>query len=148
CARRERGNVMRRSSRWAFVLGLVAAPGVPGWAQSTSILGNNLTMRSSGTAAGNSWTLGASGFVGTYLTVPAGGATVNFNINATEGSGFAPAPHMNLVIADSTFGFNVANTSASDYTTGNVFLPGGTYVVRTERDFTGNTSTTRSFNVN
>ncbi|HEY7089537.1 MAG TPA: endo-1,4-beta-xylanase [Tepidisphaeraceae bacterium] len=108
-------------------------------------------MRSNGAAAGTGWTLGSSGtsgFVGTYLTVPAGGATVNFNINATEGSGFAPAPHMNLVIADSTFGFNVGTTSASDYTTGNVFLPGGTYVVRTERDFTGNTSTTRSFNVN
>ena len=98
------------------------------WSQ-TSITGDNLAYNSSGT---QNPTLSQSGYVGTYLTVPAGGATVDFDVNAT-GSG--PAGHMNVVVANSQFGFNINSTSATDYDTQNVTLPAGTYFVRVERDY-------------
>ena len=98
------------------------------WSQ-TSITGGNLVFKSSGT---QSTTLSQTGYIGTYLTVPAGGATVNFDVNAT---GTASPGHMNVVIADSQFGFNVGSTSETDYTTPDVTLPAGTYFVRVERDY-------------
>ena len=49
------------------------------WSQ-TSITGGNLVFKSLGTS---STTLSQTGYIGTYLTVPAGGATVNFDVNAT-----------------------------------------------------------------
>jgi GH35 family endo-1,4-beta-xylanase len=109
------------------------------WSQ-TSITGSDLVFKSSGT---QSTTLNQTGYIGTYLTVPAGGATVNFGVNAT---GTASPGHMNVVIADSQFGFNVVSTSATDYTTPNVTLPAGTYFVRVERDY-GN-GVNHSFSVN
>jgi GH35 family endo-1,4-beta-xylanase len=96
----------------------------------------------------SSATLGTTSFVGTYLVVPTGGATVNFKINATEGSTGAGDPHMQLVIADTTASFSINSTSATDYTTSNITLPAGTYIVRDERDFTGNVASSRSFTVN
>ena len=72
------------------------------------------------------------GYLGTYLTVPTGGATVNFDVNATGSAG-----HMNLVIANSNFNFNVTGGTATDYNTQNVTLPAGTYFVRAERDYDG-----------
>src|SRR5882672_7265818 len=86
-------------------LGLLSST-TPAWSQ-TSITGGNLVFKSSGT---QSTTLSQTGYIGTYLTVPAGGATVNFDVNAT---GIASPGHMNVVIADSQFGFNVASTSAT-----------------------------------
>ena len=62
-----------------------------------------------------STSLSAPGYLGTYLVVPAGGATVNFTVNATEGGSSGAAPHMNLVIADSAFGLNISSTSATNY---------------------------------
>lgn len=98
-------------------------------------------------SAGSS-TLAGTGYVGTYLIVPAGGATVNFAATATGGSGAGAAPHMNVVIADTVSGFSVGSTSATTYTTSNVTLPAGTYFVRTERDYDGNVGVSRSFSVN
>src|SRR5262249_27180723 len=109
----------------------------------TSLTGSGFALQSAGSA-----TLSAPGFLGTYLTVPAGGATVHFTVNATEGSAAAVAPHMNLVIADSAFGISVASTSATDYMTPNVTLPAGTYFVRAERDYANSGASTSSLTVN
>ena len=109
----------------------------------TSLTGANLALKS-----GNSTTLGSNGYVGTYLVVPTGGATVNFTINSTEGSTGAGTPHMQLVVADSTASFSINSTSATNYTTSNMTLPAGTYFVRDERDYSGNTAVTKSLTVN
>lgn len=92
---------------------------------------------------GSTTTLSQTGYVGTFLTVPAGGATVNFDANAT---GTGADGHMNIVIANSTFGFNVNTTSATDYISPNVTLPAGTYFVRAERDYNNNSNQTFTVN--
>jgi endo-1,4-beta-xylanase len=104
----------------------------------TSLTASSLAYKSLGTS---STTLSATGYLGTYLTIPNGGATVNFDVNAIGSSG-----HMNLVIANSTFGFNLTGGSATDYTTQNVSLPAGTYFVRAERDYDNNQN--QSFTLN
>ena len=80
--------------------------------------------------------------------MPAGGATINFSVNATEGGTDGAAPHMNVVIADSTFGLNITSTAAANYGTSNVTLPAGTYFVRAERDYAASGSTSRPFTLN
>jgi hypothetical protein len=107
------------------------------WSQ-TSLSGSSLSYQSVGSA-----TLSQTGYVGTYLTVPSGGATVNFDVNAT-GSG--SAAHMNVVIANSTLGFNIDSSSATNYDTQNVALPGGTYFVQVQRDYDNGVN--QSFAVN
>jgi GH35 family endo-1,4-beta-xylanase len=107
------------------------------WAQ-TSITGSNLVFKSLGT---QSTTLSATGYLGTYIVVPAGGATVNFDVNATGAAG-----HLDVVVANSSFGFNVTGGTATDYTTQNVALPAGTYFVRAERDYDNGLN--QSFSVN
>src|SRR5687768_6529252 len=119
---------------------VLAAP-LPATAQ-TSLTGSSIAFRSN-----SSSTLSSTGYLGTYLVVPTGGATVNFNVTATASAGATAAPHMNLVIADSITGFSVANTSATNYATPNIALPAGTYFVRNERDYPGNVGVTRSFTV-
>ncbi len=111
-----------------------------------SLSGSDLVMQSN-----NSATLDGPGFLGTYLVVPDGGATVNFTLDATEGSGSpsAPAPHMNVVVADQKFGLSIDSASPKQYTTGNVKLPAGTYVVRAERDYVApGSASPRSVTVN
>lgn len=105
----------------------------------TSLTGSNLILKSRGATSGT--TLSTTGYLGTYLTVPAGGATLNFNVNAT-GSG----AHMNFVIADTKVGFNVNSGAALNYVTPNMTLPAGTYLVRAERDY--NNGSNASFTVN
>ena len=121
-------------------LGTLFAPRA---AAQTSLTGGSMVMRSL-----SSSTMSSSGFVGTYLTVPAGGATVNFTLNATAGATAGANPHVNIVVADSKLGLSLTSTSATDYATSNVSLPAGTYLVRAERDFTGNVGTSRSVTVN
>jgi endo-1,4-beta-xylanase len=96
----------------------------------TSIIGGNIAYKSLGT---QSTTLSATGYIGTYLTIPAGGATVKLDVNADATSANAPG-HMDVVVGNSSFNFNVSGTSATDYDS-NVTLPGGTYFVRAERDY-------------
>jgi endo-1,4-beta-xylanase len=97
----------------------------------TSITGGNLAYKSLGT---QSTTLSETGYIGTYLTVPAGGATINFDVNADATATASPA-HMELVVGNSNFSFNVSGTTAANYDSPNVTLPGGTYFVRAERDY-------------
>src|SRR5437764_14379733 len=77
----------------------------------TSLAGSTIAIKSA-----SSTTLSGTGYLGTYLLVPAGGATVNFTINATAAAGATAAPHMNLAVADSLLGFTVGNTAATNYT--------------------------------
>jgi GH35 family endo-1,4-beta-xylanase len=129
-----------------FKAGLVALAALAcpaGAIAQTSIAGGSLGLKSNNTNI-----LSSNGYLGTYLVVPTGGATVNLTINATAASGASAAPHMNLVIADSIAGFSVTSTSSSNYSTPNITLPAGTYFVRNERDYSGNVGVTRSFTVN
>src|SRR5262245_32565480 len=100
----------------------------------TSLLGSAMILNSSGSP-----TLSGPDYLGTYLVVPAGGATINFALDATEGAGVPGglAPNINIVVADTKFELTVDNTSGAEYSTGNVFLPSGTYVVRAERGYVG-----------
>ena len=109
----------------------------------TSVSGSSMVMDSGGSA-----TMSANGYLGSYLIVPTGGATINFTANATEGSGSGTAPHMNISIANSNLGFTVSSTSATNYTTSNISLPAGTYLVSDQRDYPGNIGVTRSETLN
>ncbi|HEX3356818.1 MAG TPA: endo-1,4-beta-xylanase [Tepidisphaeraceae bacterium] len=137
-------SLIRSRRRQQIAVTLLAMAGI---AQSacaqTSLTGSALKM-----ASNNSATLGTTGYVGTYLVVPSGGAVVNFSVNSTEGASGAGTPHMQLVVADTTASFSVNSTSATNYTTSNITLPAGTYVVRDERDYTNNVGVTKSFTVN
>ena len=124
----------------AFIFSLATLAFVSNARAQTSLTGSSLAYKS---INGSTTSLSQSGYVGTFLTVPAGGATVNFAANAT---GTGSSGHMNVVIANSTFGFNVNTTSAADYTTPNVALPAGTYFVRVERDY--NNGANQTFSVN
>jgi GH35 family endo-1,4-beta-xylanase len=108
----------------------------------TSITGGNLAYKSLGT---QSTTLSQTGYLGTYLTVPAGGATLNFDVNANATAAGSSA-QMEVVVDNSTFNFNVSSTSAANYDTQNVTLPAGTYFVRAERDYDNGVN--QSFAVN
>src|SRR5262245_60842862 len=94
-----------------------------------TINGGSFLMRSSGSASGSGWALGGSGYLGTYVTVPAGGATISFALNAQQGATGTGTPHLNLVVADTKVGFDLTNPSPTDYNA-SAFLPGGTYFVR------------------
>lgn len=135
---------MSGHQKFAVLLSAVVLVGVPAVLRAqTSIAGSSLALKSSGSS-----TLNSAAYVGTYLTVPAGGATVSFTMTATESASGAGTPHVNLVIADSVTGFSVASTSATNYSTAGMFLNAGTYFVRAERDYAGNTSTVRTAVVN
>jgi GH35 family endo-1,4-beta-xylanase len=132
-----------RSSASLLALLLLFRQG-PLFAQ-TSLTGSSIILKSLPTGA----TMSSPGYVGTYLTIPSGGSTINFTVNASEGpTGTGTAPHMNLVIADSSFGINVASTSATNYTTPSVTLPAGTYFVRAERDYANSNASTFSLTLN
>ncbi len=110
----------------------------------TTLTGSSMALRSLGSA-----TMSSPGYVGTYLRVPSGGATINFTVRATAGSvGTGAAPHLNLVLADSKFAIDVASSSATNYATPTVTLPAGTYFVRAERDYDHSNDSTRSLTVN
>lgn len=115
----------------SFAIALAAASAVHA---QTSLLGKDITVRSIGSQSGNAWSMGTTGFLGTYITVPAGGATVSFALNAAAGASGSGNPHLNLVVADSKFGFDLTSTTAANYNA-NVFLPAGTHFVRTERSY-------------
>ncbi len=76
-----------------------------------SISGSSLSHRSSGSGAGN-WTLNENGYVGTYFSLAAPGS-VTLNVDASGSTDDAVAPHMNLVVADTKVGFDVAAGSGN-----------------------------------
>jgi endo-1,4-beta-xylanase len=91
--------------------------------------GSSLALRSSGAANGTAWVLERNGYVGTYVTL-ATPATVSFSIDAAGETVGGVAARMNLAVADSKVGWDVAAASAT-YST-SLSLPAGTHFVRTE----------------
>jgi GH35 family endo-1,4-beta-xylanase len=90
--------------------------------------GSSLALKSRGSGSG-AWTIDRNGYVGTYISVPTpGNVTINVNASGTPAGGIDP--HMNIVIADTKAGFDVASGQNSYQHTFN--LPAGTYLVRTE----------------
>jgi GH35 family endo-1,4-beta-xylanase len=90
--------------------------------------GSSLALKSRGSGSG-AWTMDRNGYVGTYISLAtAGNVTINVNASGTPASGIDP--HMNVVIADTKAGFDVASGQNSYQHTFN--LPAGTYLVRTE----------------
>ena len=122
----------------------LATLGQPAAMAQTSLTGSSMALRSLGSA-----TLSSPGYLGTYLNVPAGGATIDFTVRATRGAtGNGTAPHMNLAIADSRFGIDVTSTSATNYGTPTVTLPAGRYFVRAERDYDHSSASSHALTVN
>jgi GH35 family endo-1,4-beta-xylanase len=95
---------------------------------SQTFTGGSLSHRSSGSGSGN-WTLSENGYVGTYFSLAAPG-TVTLAVNASGATNDAHLPHMNLVVADTKVGFDVASGFTNYQHTFD--LPAGTYFVRTE----------------
>src|SRR5881396_153328 len=93
-------------------------------AAQTTTSGPSLALKSSGSNVIN-----ANGFVGTYITLASPG-TVSLSVNAIAAVGATASPHMNIVVDDSSAGFDVG-TSSGNYAT-SVFLPAGTHFVRTQ----------------
>src|SRR3954462_9739183 len=101
----------------------VATPAVP-----QTITGSSLAFRSSGSGSGN-WTLSENGYLGTYFSLAAPGS-VTFAVNASGSTNDSLLPHMNIAVADTKAGFDVA-AGFNNYQ--HTFdLPAGTYFVRTE----------------
>ena len=105
-----------------LLLTLLASP-----ASAITLNGNSLVYRSTGNASGNAWVLDRNGYVGTYVTLTNPGA-VTIDVNATGTAGGGSDPHMNVVIADTSRGFDVASGTYS----ATFNLPAGTHFVRTE----------------
>src|SRR5262245_38131725 len=76
-----------------------------------TITGSSLSFRSSGSGTGN-WTLSENGYVGTYFTLASQGQ-VTLTANASGTTNDTVSPHMNLVVADSTAGFDVVGGFAN-----------------------------------
>lgn len=115
--------------RWRLLTNCLLAASATSVVRADVLNGTDFVIKSAGTPA-----LSSTNYIGTYIVVPAGGATVSFGLNATEGASGTGTPHLNLVVADTKFSFNVNSTSATNYA-GSTFLPGGSYVVRAERDY-------------
>src|SRR5947207_6414577 len=92
---------MRCCLSWMAVL-IFAAPVL-----SQTINGSSLAFRSSGSGSGN-WTLSENGYVGTYFSLAAPGS-VTLAVNASGTTDDALLPHMNIVIADTKAGFDIAS---------------------------------------
>jgi GH35 family endo-1,4-beta-xylanase len=92
--------------------------------------GANLFYRSNGSGFVNSpWTLDRNGYVGTYIHLDNPG-DVSVGVQAEGQADGGIDPHMNVVIADTQAGFDVASGAANYQHT--YSLPAGTYFVRTE----------------
>jgi len=117
------------SIRWlGLVVSLLVA--APSFAQ-TTVNGNSLAYKSTGSADGSAWVLDRNGYVGTYITLAAPG-TVTIKVNAAGTSAGGVNPHLSVAVADSIGAFTVGSTTA-DYAQ-QFSLPAGTHFVRTQFD--------------
>ncbi len=115
--------------RRLLAAGLILVLCAPAARAQTTINGNALAMRSSGSSNLSSWVLNDNGYVGTYVTLPtAGNVTITVNASGTSFGGVAP--RMNISVADSLIGFDVAAGSAAYPNT--FALPAGTHFIRAE----------------
>jgi GH35 family endo-1,4-beta-xylanase len=117
-----RYRVLKPGLTWITLLAC-AVPGV-----SETIDGGLLSHRSSGSGR-NDWILSENGYLGTYFTLDTPGS-VTLAASASGSTNDAVLPHMNIVVADTKVGFDVATEFTSYEHT--LDLPAGTYFVRTE----------------
>src|ERR1700691_4300360 len=93
-------------------------------AQTTSISGNSMLLKSSGAVTNSTaWTLSSDGYLGTYIQVPSAGATVSFDINATGTASGGVSPDLTLSVAGTNDPFTITPGSNGDYVA-SVTLPG------------------------
>jgi hypothetical protein len=119
---------MEHRWRQLLILAILLASGDSTSAQAV-VNGSALALRSNGSAQGGAWTLNNNGYVGTYVTLDApGGVTVSIQATGQEFAGVAP--RMNVAVADSVAGFDVASGVAGYEHT--FALPAGTHFIRTE----------------
>jgi endo-1,4-beta-xylanase len=119
---------MFRLTRWVCIAAILCLCHLSS-ASAQTINGNSLAFRSSGTSSGTDWTLNENGYVGTYVKLNApGDLTVTAQASGLPGGGVDP--NMNIVIADTKAGFDVA--SGFNNYSHTFSLPAGTYFVRTE----------------
>jgi GH35 family endo-1,4-beta-xylanase len=114
-----------------FVLGCVlcCAGRLPAWSQTTVVSGISLPLLSTGSASRSSWTLDRNGYAGTYIHLDSpGDVTIGVQARGVADGGINP--HMNIVLADTQAGFDVAAGAANYQHT--FSLPAGTYFLRTE----------------
>jgi GH35 family endo-1,4-beta-xylanase len=106
--------------------------------------GNALPLNSGGTS-GSAAQLNNNGYAGAYITLASpGDVTVTVNAAGTPFGGVDP--HMNIVIADTTAGFEVASDGSNNYSHVFQSLPAGKYFIRTE--FNNDGGTGRAVTVN
>jgi GH35 family endo-1,4-beta-xylanase len=103
-------------------------------AQTTTIRSRELALKSGGSASGTDWKLAGNGYVGTYVKLSAPGMlTVVVEASGAPAEAKAPPPpHLNVVVADSSFGIDLAQREFKKVEHG-FDLPAGTYFVRVER---------------
>jgi GH35 family endo-1,4-beta-xylanase len=107
----------------------------------TTLPGVALSMRSLNSAA-----LTENGYVGTYIDVANDGDDVTISVNASGTPYGGIDPHMNIVLADYSTGWDVGSAS-NDYSHTFTDLPAGKYFLRTE--FNNNTEhSSRELDVN
>lgn len=110
----------------------------PAWAINGSVLALN-----TGSDAATSALLVENGYAGTYVTLATPGP-VSFTINAAGNSFGGVDPRLNLVVNDSSMGWDVGAAAADyEYT---LDLPVGTHFIRAEFNNDGGTS--RSISIN
>jgi hypothetical protein len=116
-----------------FALLLLMTTVTPAFAQTTTIRARNLALKSSGAASGTDWKLSRNGYIGTYVKLPAAGTlTIVVEASGSPADGKAPPPHLNVVVADSSFGIELAPGAFKKFE--HAFdLPAGTYFMRIER---------------
>jgi GH35 family endo-1,4-beta-xylanase len=116
-----------------FALLLLMTTVTPAFAQTTTIRAHDLALKSSGAASGTDWKLSRNGYIGTYVKLPAAGTlTIVVEASGSPADGKAPPPHLNVVVADSSFGIELAPGAFKKFE--HAFdLPAGTYFMRIER---------------
>jgi hypothetical protein len=106
----------------------------------TTIRARDLALKSNGSASGTDWKLTSNGYVGTYMKLSAPGTlAVVVEVSGAPADAKAPRPHLNVVVADSSFGIDLAQREFKMF--GHGFdLPAGTYFVRIERTNSGSSA--------
>jgi hypothetical protein len=112
-----------------LAVALLLAAALPAWSQTTLISGISLPLLSTGSATRSSWTLDRNGYAGTYIHLD-NPSDVTIGVQARGLADGGINPHMNIVLADTQAGFDVAAGAANYQHT--FSLPAGTYFVRTE----------------
>ncbi|MEX2091990.1 MAG: endo-1,4-beta-xylanase [Pirellulales bacterium] len=121
----------------ALVCLLIAAP-------ACAMDGSALQLNS-GAIAGSTAQLNNNGYAGTYITLAEAG-NVTVTVNATGTSFGGVDPRMNIVIADTKAGFDVASGGSNSYSHVFPSLPAGTYFIRTELNNDGGTGRALTIN--